>query len=82
MKNKTYTRGQLQKRYWWFGGTGTALLGVGLSALVESGFLKHSSNAEPWQWIVGGTLSLILIMTGINFLFESFACKQRYSNTK
>jgi uncharacterized membrane protein HdeD (DUF308 family) len=76
MKKNSYTKEKLQKRYWWFGGIGTALLGVGLSALVESGFLKHS-QAEEWQWIAAGTLSLILIMIGINFLFESFACKQR-----
>jgi hypothetical protein len=64
----------LKKRYWMFGGVGTGLLGFGLSALVESGFLKHS-NAPDWQWIAAGTFSLILIMTGINFLFESFRSK-------
>ena len=72
---------KLQKRYWWFGGLGSALLGFGLSAIVESGFLKHS-DAENWQWIVAGTLSLITIMTGINFLFESFACKQQLKKLK
>ncbi|MBZ9778183.1 hypothetical protein LB452_04535 [Psychroflexus sp. CAK8W] len=66
---------QLKKRYWIFGGLGTGLLGFGLSALVESGFMKHS-EAPAWQWILAGTLSLILIMTGINFLFESFRSKQ------
>ena len=81
MKDSNYTKAQLQKRYWWFGGIGTALLGFGLSALVESGFLKHS-NAEPWQWIAAGTISLILIMTGMNYLFESFACKQQLIHSK
>jgi uncharacterized membrane protein HdeD (DUF308 family) len=81
MKKKCYTKDELQKRYWWYGGLGTALLGIGLSALVESGFLKHS-QAEAWQWVAAGTLSLILIMTGINFLFESFACKRGMSNSK
>jgi hypothetical protein len=65
---------QLKKRYWIFGGVGTGLLGFGLSALVESGFLKHS-DAPKWQWIAAGTFSLILIMTGVNFLFESFKSK-------
>ncbi len=74
MKKKSYTPKQLQKRYWWFGGLGTSILGFELSALVESGFLKHS-GVESWQWIAAGTGSLILIMTGINFLFESFTCK-------
>ncbi|MCP9200820.1 hypothetical protein MKO06_12945 [Gramella sp. GC03-9] len=75
MKRNRYTKKQLKKRYWWFGGLGTAILGFGLSALVESGFLKHSGS-EQWQWIGAGTISLILIMTGINFLFESHACKR------
>ena len=66
---------QLKKRYWIFGGVGTGLLGFGLSALIESGFIKHS-EADNWQWILAGTLSLVVIMTGINFLFESFRCKQ------
>jgi uncharacterized membrane protein HdeD (DUF308 family) len=81
MKKNSYTKKQLQKRYWWFGGLGTAILGFGLSALVESGFLKHS-EVEQWQWVTAGTLSLILIITGINFLFESFACKQQLTNSK
>ena len=81
MKKKSYTHKQLQQRYWWFGGSGTGILGFGLSALVESGFLKYG-EAAPWQWIAAGTGSLILIMTGINFLFESFACKQRLIDSK
>jgi uncharacterized membrane protein HdeD (DUF308 family) len=81
MKKNSYTKKQLQKRYWWFGGLGTAILGFGLSALVESSFLKHS-EVEQWQWVAAGTASLILIMTGINFLFESFACKQQLNHSK
>jgi uncharacterized membrane protein HdeD (DUF308 family) len=81
MKKDNYTTRQLQKRYWWFGGIGTALLGFGLSALVESGFLKHS-DASTWQWVLAGTLSLVVTMVGVNFLFESFACKQKLNNKK
>ena len=81
MKKHKYTKKELQKRYWWFGGVGTALLGFGLSALVESGFLKHS-DAPIWQWVLAGTLSLIITMVGVNFLFESFACKQKLNNIK
>lgn len=72
-------KNQLKKRYWLFGGLGSGLLGFGLSALVESGFLKHS-EAPVWQWVVAGTLSLIVIMTGVNFLFESFRCKQELNS--
>ncbi|AFU67501.1 hypothetical protein P700755_000478 [Psychroflexus torquis ATCC 700755] len=72
---------QLKKRFWLFGGLGTGLLGFGLSAIVESGFMKHS-DAETWQWVLAGTLSLIVIMTGVNFLFESFRCKLKLSSEK
>jgi predicted kinase len=81
MKKNSYTKKQLQKHYWYFGGIGTALLGFGLSALVESGFLKHS-NTEQWRWIAAGTISLVIIMAGLNFLLESFACKQQLNNLK
>ena len=81
MKTKNYTKEQLKKRYWLFGGLGTALLGFGLCALVESAFLKHD-GAEMWQWIFAGTVSLIIVMTGVNFLFESFASKQRLTDKK
>lgn len=79
MKKNKYSQNQLKKRYWWFGGLGTGLLGFGLSALVESGFLKHS-DAPTWQWVAAGTAALIITMVGVNFLFESFACKQKLNN--
>jgi hypothetical protein len=72
---------QLKKRFWIFGGLGTGLLGFGLSALVESGFMKHS-DAETWKWVLAGTLSLIAIMTGVNFLFESFRSTLKLSSKK
>ena len=72
---------QLKKRFWLFGGLGTGLLGFGLSAIIESGFMKHS-DAETWQWVLAGTLSLMVIMTGVNFLFESFRYKLKLSSKK
>ena len=69
MNTKTH-----KKRYWIFGTFGSLVLGFGLCLLVESGFLKHS-DAEDWKWIAQGTFSLILIMSGINFLFRSFESK-------
>ncbi len=81
MKRKDHNSKQLQQRYWWFGGIGTGLLGFGLTALVESGFLKHS-GADQWQWIASGSGSLILVMIGVNFLFESFDCKQKLKKRK
>lgn len=72
---KTY-----KKQYWRSGGIGTGLIGFGLSALVESGFLKHNPLTEIWQWVVAGTFSLIVVMTGINLLFHSFEAKQKINN--
>ena len=69
MNTKTH-----QKYYWLFGALGCLVLGFGLCLLLESGFLKHS-DAEDWKWIAQGTFSLILIMSGINFLFRSFEHK-------
>jgi hypothetical protein len=81
MKINNYTYKKLRTRYWFFGGLGTALLGFGLCALMESGFLKHS-DADSWQWIAAGTISLIIVMTGVNFLSESFAYKQEMEKIK
>ena len=63
-----------KRNYWLFGALGSLFLGFGLCLLAESGFLKHS-KVPNWQWISLGTLSLILIMSGINFLFASFENK-------
>jgi hypothetical protein len=60
-----------KQHYWVFGALGSLTLGFGLCLLVESGFIKHS-DAPSWHWISLGTLSLVLIMSGINFLFKSF----------
>jgi hypothetical protein len=68
------TANKAKREYWVFGGMGSAILGFGLSLMVESGFIKHS-EAPNWQWIGLGTLSLILIMSGVNFLFRSFEAK-------
>ena len=68
------TRQQAKREFWVFGALGSLVLGFGLCLLVESGFIKHS-EAPYWHWISLGTLSLILIMSGINFLFRSFEGK-------
>ena len=62
------------KRFWIFGALGSLILGFGLCLLIESGFLKHN-GAENWKWIAQGTLALVCIMSGINFLFKSFEYK-------
>lgn len=68
------TEKKAKREYWLFGALGSLVLGFGLCLLVESGFTKHS-DAPNWHWVSLGTLSLILIMSGINFLFRSFESK-------
>jgi hypothetical protein len=70
-----------KKEFWIFGALGCLAVGFGLCLLVESGFLKHSDSPD-WQWITLGTLSLIVIMSGINFLFRSFENKLLLKNEK
>lgn len=79
MKNQNQLN-SYKKQYWWSGGIGTGLLGFGLSALVESGFLKQQPSTETWHWVLAGTLSLLLIMSGVNLLFHSFDAKLKINN--
>ncbi|HEA23393.1 hypothetical protein LCGC14_1797720 [marine sediment metagenome] len=60
-----------KKRLWWiYGGTGSALLGLGVSCAVESGFLKHAD--EAWYiWATAGTISLCFIVAGVVFLIRA-----------
>jgi len=44
------------------------------------GFLKHNPQTETWQWVIAGTISLILVMAGVNLLFHSFEAKQKINN--
>jgi len=68
---KEHNRKKIKRRYWISGGIGSLFVGSGLSAMIECGFLKHG-DAPDWQWIAGGTLSLIIFMSGLNLLFDSF----------
>jgi hypothetical protein len=75
------TNKNVKRDFWLFGALGSLVLGFGLCLLVESGFTKHS-DAPNWQWISLGTLSLILIMSGVNFLFRSFEAKLLLKNAR
>lgn len=68
------TNSKAKRNYWLFGALGSLALGFGLCLLVESGFIKHS-EAPIWEWVALGTFSLIIIMSGVNFLFRSFEAK-------
>lgn len=56
----------------WFvrGAIGCSLIGFGLCATIESAFLKHQAP-ENTLWILYGTISLIIFMSGINILISA-----------
>lgn len=69
MKKKKY------KKQWLIrGGIGSALVGFGLCATIESGFLKYTSP-QSYLWIITGTISLVIFMTGLNILISALAFK-------
>ena len=64
------------RNIWLFtGGGGAVLLGTGISCAIESGFLKHS-GVVWWQWVLGGTASLALVITGVILLIKSAFIEQ------
>lgn len=59
------------RRTWWIkGGVGAIMLGTGLSGAIESGFLKNNNEAGL-LWILTGTLSLGLVISGVVFLIQA-----------
>ena len=59
------------KRKWLFtGGLGASLFGLGVCAVLESAFLKHS-GALWCVWAVLGTLSLASMVMGIVLLIKA-----------
>jgi hypothetical protein len=67
-----------QKRYfykWLFsGGLGTVLVGSGLCASIEVGFMRHE-GASFIKWFLLGTVSLALIMAGLSFMIDALRWK-------
>lgn len=63
-------RSTVKRRWLLKGGAGSALFGFGLCCLLESGFLKYS-GAESLHWIAAGTVSLILVLSGLNILIDA-----------
>lgn len=53
-------------RWLFFSPLGLALIGFGLSLMTEAAYWKHS-EVNFWSWFGLGTLSLIVINTGISF---------------
>lgn len=59
-----------KKKWLLTGGLGTSLVGLGLCAVIEAGFLKHGGMS--WMiWVPLGTLSLLVFMFGLVLLIKA-----------
>lgn len=64
------SRKKLYRKWLFLGGLGALLLGTGVSCAIESGFLKHN-GAPTWQWVLAGTGSLTVLISGIVILIKT-----------
>ncbi len=68
MKNTTDPS---RKRKWLLtGGIGTSLVGFGLAAAIEVGFLKHEGEALA-VWVPLGTLAITVFILGIVLMIKA-----------
>ena len=65
---------QLKKKWLVYAGVGITLIGFGLCASVELAFQKHS-HPNDFSWILWGTLSLSVLMSGLCFFGEAVALR-------
>lgn len=56
------------------GGFGAVLFGSGLSSTIEVAFMRYD-GAPFWNWFLLGTLSLAVLITGLNFIIDAVRFK-------
>jgi hypothetical protein len=56
-----------KRRWWWQSISGLLLTGAGLSMAIESGIRKAGGG----DWVIPGTLALIVFQTGICLVADS-----------
>jgi hypothetical protein len=56
-----------KRRWWWQSVSGLLLTGAGLSMAIEAGIRKAGGE----DWIIAGTLALIIFQTGICLVADS-----------
>ena len=61
------------------GGLGTSLVGFGLAAAIEVGFLKHQGEALA-VWVPLGTLALVVFILGIVLMIKAGRFENRAEN--
>ncbi len=71
--NKIYRR-------WFTQGTiGILMTGAGISMVIKAGFYKHT-HPDNWKWIAAGTVSLIVLMSGLVLFVDSIRYRIRYED--
>ena len=50
--------------------------------VIESAFLKHGDNAETWQWILAGTVSLSVFYSGISLTVDGIIYRIKWQEEK
>jgi hypothetical protein len=69
-------------RRWSIQGTiGILLFGSGICMLMEAGFYKHTEPAM-WKWVMVGTFSLIVLMSGLILMVDSIRYRMAYDQEK
>ena len=75
-KNKNF------KRWFWQSVIGLLVLQSGLCLVIESAFIKHSQEAENWQWIVAGTISLAVFYAGVSLTVDGIRYRIKWQEEK
>ncbi|MTI19778.1 hypothetical protein E1176_01965 [Fulvivirga sp. RKSG066] len=74
-------RATLKRKWLLSGGLGAVGFGSGLCAVIEVAFMRHE-GAPFWQWFLLGTVSLAVLITGLNFIINALKYKIRLENLK
>jgi len=57
------------------------LIGMGISMVVEAGFLKHS-GADTWDWVLAGTGALIIFNAGVCVFGDAVKHRAHYERLR
>lgn len=68
------TKSTLKKKWLLSGGLGAVGFGSGLSAVIEVAFMRYE-GAPFLKWFALGTLSLAVMITGLNFIVNAVRYK-------
>lgn len=74
MKNEEKKNNKYRMQWLLRGGFGAVLFGSGLSATIEVAFMRYE-GAPFWKWFLLGTLSLAILITGLNFIVDAVRFK-------